>query len=234
MALSVADAKDVLDSLAQQAENIKELGFDANTTGYSNNRTTILAAAIDVAADMAGAFEFDVVAAFSVLFNTRRLALEKNLGSINAFLLTNDSRVHPHLRDYVGWSLKPANVMQIPVITNMGDIAVITSTTGTFTDGAAVDKTKFGKVWLELEVINQITGAAVVDLTIIGTKLDGTPQSVVAPSIPATSAVGFKVNVGTLGLDADHFADVTDITVQDGTSGDDVQVNSRIERIIAL
>jgi len=212
---------------------LESLVFDANTTGYANNRTTILAGAIDVAADLAPAFRADLQAAFGFLFDPRRVSLEKNLGSINAFLLTNDERVSKLLRDYLGWTLKGANVFQDPALI-MADIALTSSSAGTFNDGAAVDKKLFGKVWLELEVINQTLGAAAVDLTIIGTKLDGSAQSVVAPTIAASSAVGTKVNVGTLGLDADNFADVTSITVQDGTTGDDIQVNSRVERAIAL
>ena len=239
MSLSISDVKTLLDSMAKQGENIKELGFDVNTTGYGNNRTTILAGDISVAADLAKAFEVDISAkaGWPTLFRERFNAINKNVG-LDAFLLTQDERLHAHLRDILGLPInfkglfpsKDPNEASIV----LGNVAVTGAGVGTFTSGPDTLLKKFGKSWLRLRVINQAIGAAAITATVIGTKLDGTAQSIGAISIPGLSAVDFLVSVGVLAVEADHFHTVTNITFTGGTAGDDFQVETVLERSIVL
>lgn len=214
---------------------IRESGFDGASTGYSNNRTTILAADIAAAADLAAAFQNNPSAAFWYNFSGRQAALDKHLNGIDAYLTANDTRVHPALRDYLNWTLSPANVFQSPALSGSTRMATFTLTgagAGTFVDGQAVDTTKFGKVWLEIEVTQQ-TVSADITITVIGSKIDTTAQSK-SVLVPGGSTVGTKVNLGTLGTSADHYVDVTNITVTGGGASDKLYVNSRLERTIAL
>ncbi|HEC75484.1 MAG TPA: hypothetical protein ENI26_14130 [Methylophaga aminisulfidivorans] len=239
MSLSIADVKTLLDSVAKQAENIKELGFDANTTGYDNNRTTVLAGDISVAADLATAFEDNIAAkaGWPTLFRERFNAINKNVG-LDAFLLAQDERLHAHLRDILGLPVnfkglfpsKDPNEASIV----LGNVAVTGSGVGTFTSGPDTLVNKFGKSWLRLRVINQVTGVAAITATIIGTKLDGSAQSIGSITIPAASAVDFLVSIGVLAVEADHYHTVTNITFTGGTAGDDFQVETVLERSIAL
>jgi len=223
-----------MDSIAKQAENIHELGFDANTTGYENNRTTILAGDINAAAELAPGFLTDVIPAFGNLFDSRRQALERHLGGIETYLLAQDARVSYELRDYIGWGFNPACHFGPYMIDSqkLGSFVLSGAGAGVFTDGVAVDKAKYGKYWLEVEVIGQTTSAEIV-ATIAGTKYDGTAQSKQV-TIPISQPIGTKVNVGTPGTAADNFADVTGVTVTGGGASDGFEINGLLERTIAL
>lgn len=236
MSLDLTDALTLLDSLAQQGINIIESGFGSNSTGYDNNRTQILAGDINVAADLAPAFKPDPTNDISPGFVARLKALNTHLDpTLDGYLTSNDARVHPALRDYLKWPLKPSNIFQSPVLsggTKLGSYVLSGMSAGAFTDGVAVDLTKFGKIWLTVKIVGQ-TVSADITVTIVGKKIDNSSQSKVV-TLTSGSVVNTHFNVGTLGVSADHFVDVTAVTVTGGGASDAFELESRLERTVAL
>jgi hypothetical protein len=240
--ISLANALVLLDSIAKQVDNVINLGWGVNTTGYTNNQNLILTSNdIDVESDLIGAFRNNPVAQIQTPFEARRQALEKHLGGIAAFLRTNDARIHPNLRDYLGWINDPLAIFLSPAknlvngSTHMGAGTITGANVVAWAangNNNVIDLTRFGKVWLEAEVRTAI-GAGGGTVTVTGTKVDGTAQSKTF-ALAGGETVGTKVNIGVLGTSADHFASVTGLTFA-GTSASGVfNINTRLERTIAL
>jgi hypothetical protein len=235
--LAKADLLEICDSIAQQAVNVKA-GFDANATGYTNNRGTILSAqtADDLSAgvDLSAAFEVDVPVLIAHLLEARRQALEAHMGGLNAYLLAQDARIAEALRTILGWPLNAPSVFP-PVMSGaskLGSFKLSGAGAGTFTNGAALNKVLYGHMWLRAKVITQNISAEVV-ATIIGTKYAGTAQSKqVTLTIGATPGTYFEI--GTLGTLADNFDDVTNVTVTGGGANDEFEIESKLERVISL
>jgi hypothetical protein len=228
--LSLADFKTIMDSMAKQAS---DLAAALTSAGFANNRATILAES-DLVVDgaLGAAFGVDPTLNLTAMYAARLAALKANLGDLSAYLLANDSRVHRNINTLLSAGIKPTGIWPAPMTgaNKLGNYAATGATTGTFTDGAAVDTTKYGKAWLQLHVTHAI-GASLV-ATIIGTKLDGSAQSV--PVTLTGHIIGDLVAVGTLGSSADHFKDVTNVTITGGTALDAFEIESVEERTIAL
>jgi hypothetical protein len=76
-----------------------------------------------------------------------------------------------------------------------------------------------------------ITAALMVSIT--GKKLDGSSNTV-GPVDLTGKMNGDQAAVGTLGTDADHFVQVTGITITGGTASDAFDIETQLERTIAL
>lgn len=159
------------------------------------------------------------------LFAGFNAAVLGHLGSdLNAWLTADGSRVHHLWRRGGNTAIQPVNVF--PPVTILGSFAVTGAGAGVFTDGSAVDLTRYADAQLEVEVINQPIGGANVDVTVVGTnRLGGAYSETV--QIPSGSIVGTKVAIGT---SADRCANVTNVTIENGTNGDDFQVQTKEDR----
>lgn len=235
--LALSDVKAILDSIAQQAVNIKA-GFDGNSTGYTNNRASIIGAEtssdLSAGVDLSPAFAADVPVTMKQLFEARRTAMTKHLGGdLNAYLLAQNARVSRSLVDILQWSINPVNIFPPALLSSFfGSFTMSGSGAGAYTPGSPLDKTLYGPTWLNLKVVTQTWGTAST-LTITGTKYDGTSQTKTA-ALTDGATVNTLVNVGTIGTLADNFATVTNITATGGASSDSVQVQGRLERTITL
>jgi hypothetical protein len=227
--LTITDFLTIADSMAVQAAAMAAFTSD----GYANNRATILAEA-DLVVDgfLGEAFGVDPVPDVAKAFASRIAALRANLGDLSAFLLANDKRVSAVWNTILGARLTPASIMA-PAMSGankLGHFAALTATTGTFTDGLAVDKTLYGKAWLQLVMTHDIAGSLVA--TIVGKKYDGTSQS------KAVTLTGHSnsdiVPVGTTGLSGDNFQDVTGVTITGGTAADAFDIEVVAERTPSL
>lgn len=236
--LSVTDALTILDSIAAQAAAIST-GFTNSATGTSNNRATILAEDdIAVAADLAAAFRFDLIAPLVQLYQPRRTSLDKHLSNINAFLTSNGKRVHRNLREMLGWSITTANTfvdIAYSGSTRLARMAVTGSGVGTKTLGPGViDLTKYGIAFLQIKnTASGVVGAASIVVTVTGTKFDGSGQTKTA-TLSSGAAINAVAALGTLGTQADGFKTVTDVTFTGGTNGDQFDVEGVPERSISL
>ena len=233
--LSVVDALAILDSIAYQASNVKQMGFDQNLNYYSNNRQTILtgssSADMSAAADLSTAFEFDVPVNISAGWEGRRAALVKHLGDLNAWCTANKVLLATELRDILKWSILPANIFY-PDQLFFGSFILTGPGVCTFTDGEAADTAKYsGKNWVQLHC-GPVTTTVALSVTVIGTKWDNSAQTKTV-SVPIGTAPGFLVAVGTVGVDADSYKDVTNVTVTGGVAGDKFDVQSPPTRYIS-
>ncbi|MGH3430875.1 MAG: hypothetical protein ACRDQZ_25455 [Mycobacteriales bacterium] len=228
--LTLADFKTVADSIAKQAS---DLAAAFTSVGWANNRATILAEAdLIAAAPLALAFGSDPSPNLPSAYASRLTALRAALGDLNAYLIANDSRIHANFNTILNAGIAARSIFP-PVYsggTKLGDFVAIDATTGTFTAGVNVDTTKYGKAWLTLHMTHDITDALMV--TVTGKKLDGTSHSV-GPIDLTGKMNADQANVGTLGLDADHFVQVTAIVITGGTAADAFDIETRLERTIA-
>lgn len=236
--LVLSDVLTICDSLAQQGVTIKTSGFDAVAAGHVNNRATILAASsssdFKAVTDLSAAFQNNVVVTVGALYAGRFAALNGTTGGLSAFLATNDARVDAALRDILGWALTPVSIFP-PIYSGankLGSYLLSGAGAGTYTDNIPVDTTKYGKAWLTLKTVGQTASANIV-VTVVGKKLDGTTQTKTA-TINSGTTVNTLTNVGTLGTSADHFVDVTSVTVTGGGASDAFEIQTRLERAIAL
>jgi hypothetical protein len=228
--LTLTDFLTVMDSMAQQAS---DLSAAFTSAGWANNRATVLAESDLVVAAALGAFGPNPSVSLPAAYASRIAALRTHLGGdLDAYLLNNDSRVHANINTILNAGLKPTGIMA-PSMTGaskLGNYVAATATTGTFTPGLSVDLTKYGKAWLQLHVTHNI-GASLI-ATIIGTKIDGSAQS---KAVTLTGhVIGDLVAVGTLGLSADHYVSVSSVTITGGTNLDAFDIETKIERAIAL
>jgi hypothetical protein len=121
-------------------------------------------------------------------------------------------------------AINPVNVF--PPATILGSFAVTGSGAGTFTDSAQVDTTKYGGAQIELEVTGNVIGAAAIDVTVNAVTATGATVQKTG-QIPAESAVGYKVALGTA---ADRIVNATDIDITGGTNGDAFRVQTIEDR----
>ena len=151
----------------------------------------------------------------SSMFATFNSAIIGHLGtSLNAWLQADGARVSHWWRRGGNVTISPVNVF--PPVTTLGSFAVTGSGAGVYTDSGAVDTTKYGGAQIRLVVTGNPIGAAAIEVTAnCVTTTGGTVQRV--GTIPAASAVGFTLDLGT---SADRIVDVTSITVTGGTNGD--------------
>lgn len=147
---------------------------------------------------------------------------------LNTWLTAGALRVHPLFRQGGNASILPINVF--PPLTVLATYAVTGSGAGTLT----LDPTTLGLINtalyadapLEVKVINQQLGAAQIVMTVVGTDFAGAAQSHVA-TITAEAAQNAVFDVATA---SDRFARVTAATITGGTNGDDLQIQSKVDR----
>lgn len=160
--------------------------------------------------------------------------LGRHIGGYAAYLTANADgqgnveQVAAEFRNAVGM-VDPKYVF--PPVTVLGTFAATGATTGTFTDGNAVDQTLYGAADIEAKVINQQLGASEVTLTVTGTAFGGAAGGVTRTiTIPSASALNstHTADPGT------HICDVTNVTIAGATNGDDLQVQTILKRTIAL
>jgi hypothetical protein len=185
---------------------------------------------IDQAIALVTALEREsTIMSYCAAFNS---AVISHLGQdVNTWLTSSGLRVHHLFRRGGNSSLSPVNVF--PPVTIMGIFEVTGSGTGTWTEdpdtGAEVDTSMYADAQLEVMVINQSIGAASITVSITGTDFEGNAQGPHTAVIPDGSVVGTKVDVGT---GDDRFATVTLVTITGGTSGDDLQVQTKEDRTL--
>jgi hypothetical protein len=133
---------------------------------------------------------------------------------LNDWLSSGGLRVSHWWRRGGNTIIEAANVF--PPVTVLGSFAVSGAGEGTFTEGAEIDTTRYGGAQVALEVLEQATGVAAIDVsctcrTAAGGTVTRTGQ------IPGESAAGTTVELGTA---ADRIVEVTAIEITGGTAGD--------------
>lgn len=166
------------------------------------------------------------IAAYTAGFNS---AIISHLGqNLNTWLTTGALRVHPLFRQGGNTTLLPINVF--PPATVLATFAVTGAGAGALTLDPTtlglIDTTLYADAPLEVKVINQAIGAAQIVATVIGTDFAGAAQSHTA-TITAEAAENAVFDVGTA---SDRFARVTAVTITGGTNGDDLQIQSKVDR----
>jgi hypothetical protein len=150
--LTLADFKTIADSVAHQ---VADLQSAITSTGWGNNRATILAEAdLIAAAPLALAFGNDPVFSIPSAYASRLTALRAALGDLSSYLLANDSRVHPNWNTILLAALNPKCIFP-PVMSGgskLASFAATGATAGTFTPGTPIDLTKYGKAWITLHM----------------------------------------------------------------------------------
>jgi hypothetical protein len=244
--LSAANLLTVLDSVAkgvslfEAAEGV--LGSEANTVGKgaANNLATLTAlndAAVQ--ADLVSTFQAraTLVLAGSLYRGLRGASLQRALdqhygsagGSLNAFLTTQGTRVHPNLRK-IGMQIDATNAFTPTEVDLVASFAVSGSGAGTYTPGTSVETTLYGKANLVVRTTTGI-GVAAIAATVTLRKMDGTTEAKVV-NIPGGTLIGVDVAIGVAGTDM--YIGVTNITITGGTNGDGFKVVALVERAIAL
>jgi hypothetical protein len=187
----------------------------------------------DQEGDLLGPFRslYNVVLAGNVLprlFTQVLRALSNHVGGLNAWCQANDVRVHYLLGEVASW-LNAANLFP-PVVDPICSFAVTGATTGTFTEGTAIDTDEYGKANMVIEVTSSaITTETTATLTMV--KLDGTTEDKVVV-LANTLVLGNEVDIGTHGTDM--YVNCTAIAITGGTGTDAFKVKSELERAVAL
>lgn len=231
--LTLVDFLTIMDSIAKQ---VSDLSTGFTSAGWANNVATILAEADILAAGALDNFGYPPTISIPNIYATRMQALNGNLGNLNTFLTANNSRVHWYINTILKAGLQPAGIFPpvysgvIAPNSKLGSYVASGGTTGAFTAGVAVDKTLYGQAWLTLHMTHNIGGSLIA--TIIGLKYDGTAQSK-AVTLTGHSS-GDQVVVGTLGTTADNFNSVSSVTITGGTNLDAFDIETQLERVIAL
>lgn len=214
-------------------------GTVANTTAKAaQNDLTTLAAVADaqVLAELMPSFKFrgDTVNATSLYATLGAYniwwALEKHLGGLADYLIAHDSRVSVHTMQ-IGFPM-PAQTIMPPAVDPMATYAVAGSGSGTYTHVADIDTTQYGKAWVSVVATSTI-GVSAIQVTVNGLEIDNVTTVSKTVTLAQNSSSGTTVNVGTLGVTADHYTAVTGITITGGTAGDQFKVVSRVERTIS-
>lgn len=124
---------------------------------------------------------------------------------------------------------KPITVF--PPVTAMGSFVADGATSGTFTDGSAIDVNLYGPGNCELEVT--VVGGATVDLTatVTGTDEEGLVVTGTATFSGATVGTTQDVVPDQAGK---KFQDITNITVIGATATDAFKIQSKVDRAVAL
>lgn len=148
-----------------------------------------------------------------------------DVGGLNAYLKTNDLRVHENLRR-VGFQIDAVNAMP-PQVDPVASYEGTAAGAGNFVAGSAIDNTKYGEAGLEVVVDAQ--GAALRTIRLSVVNFDGTAETrdVV---VPGNTVAGTVIAVAP-----GRFVKVTGITtIGGGTAADRYRVRSVVERIPAL
>lgn len=166
------------------------------------------------------------IATYVAGFNS---ALLSHLGSdLNTWLTVGGLRVHPLFKQGGNASVLPVNVF--PPVTVLATVAVTGAGAGTLTLDpttlSLINTALYGDAPLEVKVINQQLGASQIVMTVVGTDFAGVAQSHVA-TITSEAAENAVYAVGTV---SDRFARVTAVTFTGGTNGDDLQIQSKVDR----
>lgn len=238
--LSDAELLDVLDTLAQaQVDVLAEIGdgivANKSSKAAANWLTTVLAftdsqKVLDLTQGAkSDADQVKGIAVAPRVLTQNILALEKHLAGIEAALVSRALRGAPAFKDLyesvTGRTLRNT-VTFSPVVANMGTFLASGAGAGTYTDGSAVDSTKYAAAHLKLRVITGPTGAALGTYSVTCVKEDGTSE-VKAIAVAGASPLNTLFDVGVV---ADRYKNVTTITLAGGQAGDNVRIESELER----
>jgi hypothetical protein len=248
--IAKADLEAICDSISQQrVEGLKE--FDNTgvlatsfTLGASNNVTRAiglgdaeqeeaLIGPARAALDMARARQAIDGLAMPLMKGLTQHGAANGYYGLGALLVYRATRVDFNFNQMyhaaMGVYLIPAAVWP-PVQTDMGVFESTGATTGTFTDGTAIDETLYSGGDLVFENTTVAMGAINGTYTFTLTKFDGTSEAKVVPA--AGLAFGATLAIGVPGTD--RYIDVTNITVTGSANLDQITVKSVVDRVIAL
>jgi len=148
--------------------------------------------------------------------------------NLDAFLTSEDARIPEEVANMyssLGITISPANILP-PAVENMGTYDYDTST---FTDGDAIDTTKYGKAFIKVKPTVTVGSGSDLVLTVTVKKIDGTTEEKTV-TIPAETSAGTEFFVGD-GV-SDMYVDVVDCSHTSGNAGDKVQFFSIYERTL--
>lgn len=220
-------------------------GVEANTTAKAaQNDLETLAISTDsnVLGDLMPAFDlraatlmapnlYATLGAYGIFW-----AIDKHLSdseivgvtNLDSYLSNQGLRVSQHLQQ-LGFPFDAAQIM--PPATTMASFTVTGSGQGVYTHIQDIDTSQYGRAWVSLVVTSTIGGNAIV-ATVNGLQIDNQSYTTLAATIPAHSAIGYVVTLGTMGVPAQSYDFLTGVTISGGTVGDAFQVVSLVERVI--
>jgi hypothetical protein len=156
-------------------------------------------------------------------------AAAAHLGSdLNTWLTAAGVRVHHYFRRGGNTTISPINVC--PPVTVLGtvattDVAVCSLTKDPDTAGE-IDTAHYAAAQLEVEVTGGAWGSQATTFTIVGLDFAGQAQTHTV-QVPGDSLLGAKVDVAT---SSDRYASVTSVTCTGGQAGDDIRIQSKLDR----
>lgn len=157
-------------------------------------------------------------------------ALNANVGGIDTYASANNIRIAPQAKKVVEAILFPlsATTTFSPEVDPMATFSVTAPGAGTFTDGGAIDKTKYAPQQLTLYVSGGPTGAAAATYTIT-LKKGSNANETRTVNVPGATPVNTEFSIGAA---SDKYDDVIAISVSGGNAGDQVKVKAKVERVI--
>jgi len=123
-------------------------------------------------------------------------------------------------------------LLVFPPITALGQYDATGAPTGTFTDGSAVDTDFYGDADCEVTVLVNPIGGNDLVLAITGTNEDGDVITG-AVTVPTGTLAGVSVDIVPT-VTGERFADITAVTNSNGTAGDSVSIQTKLDRVISL
>ncbi len=250
--IAIADLLDLVDSFAAQVlEGLNEFDSDGVAVGTftygakQNQGRVLVLGDPEQEADLQGGANaaLETSKAYPVLYERcKPLLLRLNShvnkhfsGGIEGYLVDQDERMHFEMRDvyFACFGYTPnSDTVFSPVVSDLGDFAGSGPGAGVFTDGDPIDTDKYAPASLEIKN----TGAGLIvagpTFNVTCVKPDGTTE-IKAVVIPGGGlAVGAVLPIGVTGTDI--YTDITDITMTLGVNGDDITVQSILERVPAL
>jgi len=187
----------------------------------------------DITIDLLGTVQAMVEAmtlesSVSQLFSAWNSAITRHLaGDVND-LLNGDPRVHYLWRQAGNLSMDAENVF--PPVTILGTYVVSGAGAGTLTKvNNGTTGTNYAGAALEVKVINQQLGASEIVMTVNGTNFSGGALSKTA-TIESGAAMD---SVHDVGVSTDWFKTITTVTITGGTAGDDLQIQTKVDRTLA-
>lgn len=233
---------------ASEANSTASLNYMADriqtaVLGYTDPEQTD--ALIQASIDLCAATENNRIYTGSGVLNFLR-KLNAHVGGIDAYLTTNTARVHPYFArmcSQAGIGISAANTFPpnisatepaddtlmniIAYGTISSSIAITGATTLTFTHGAGISTTYFGKAnWV---ITPENAPDTETTLVVTMTKIDGTSEN---KTVVMPQTLTAPVDIGT--HDSDMYVDCTAATVTGGTNTDEFSVSPEVERTIAL
>ena len=156
-------------------------------------------------------------------------AVTSHLGQdLNAWLTSAGLRVHHYFRRGGNTSISPINVC--PPVTVLGTVSTTGQATCSLTKdpvtNGLINTALYADAQLEVEVISGAWGSSAATFTIVGLDFAGQAQSTEV-IVPGDSLLGATVDVGTA---ADRFARVNTVTCAGGQAGDDMRIQSKLDR----